>query len=352
MKIAPAQINSFLQKPDPAMRVVLIYGPDAGLVRERAETFAKKLMPDINDPFRTAQLTGAMIAEDPARLRDEMAAQALGGGSRLIRIQAASENIAAALASLLAGPPAASSVLLIEGGDLDKRSKLRALCENDGAAAAIPCYVEEGAQRQRAIADILQAEGLAADRDALALLDNSLPPDRLAMRSELEKLALYVGVKNKTDVVSARSAQSATARTVSLEDVEAIVQDAGAAELDDLIFAVGLGDAKRAALLLDRLLEEQTSPVAILRSAERHFLRLQIARSYVDNGQSAGEAIKKLQPPVFWKYADQMAAQVRRWPAPKIDAALAKLFDAEAAVKRTGAPDEALTSQLLLRLAG
>lgn len=340
MKIAPAQISGFLAKPDPAIRVILIYGPDAGLVRERAEGLAKKIVPDINDPFRTASLTAAAIAEDSARLHDEMAAQALGGGSRLVRIQTASESMAAALASLLGDPPAADSLLLIEGGDLDKRSKLRGLCENDGRAAAIPCYVEEGATRSRAISDILQTENIRADRDALALLADILPPDRMAMRSELEKLALYVG-----------ASKDSLAKTVKLEDVEAIVQDAGSAELDDLIFAVGSGDAKRAALLLDRLLEEQTSSVAILRSAERHFMRLSIARHYVDQGQSAGDAVKKLQPPVFWKYTDSMAAQVRRWNAAKIDAALQRLFEAEATVKRTGTPDEALTAQLLLRLA-
>lgn len=337
MKLAAGQINGFLQKPDPSVRVVLIYGPDAGLVRERAENFAKKLVPDPNDPFRTASLTGTSISEDPVRLHDEMAAQALGGGSRLVRIQTATENMAAALAALLSDPPEAESVLLIEGGDLDKRSKLRGLCESDSRAAAIPCYVEEGSARQHVISDILQAEGLRVDRDALAMLGDSLPPDRMAMRSELEKLALYVGKAN--------------GGVVKLEDVEAIVQDAGSAELDDLIFAVGLGDAKRAALLLDRLLEEQTSAVAILRSAQRHFLRLQIARSYLDQGQNAGEAVKKLQPPVFWKHVDAMAEQVRRWPPAKIDTALTRLFEAEAAVKRTGTPDEALTSQLLLRLA-
>lgn len=336
MKLAAGQINGFLQKPDPSVRVVLIYGPDAGLVRERAETFAKKLVPDINDPFRTASLSGSSIAEDPARLHDEMAAQSLGGGSRLVRIQAATENMAAALAALLNDPPEAESILIIEGGDLDKRSKLRGICEGDHRAAAIPCYVEEGAARQRVITDILQSEGLRIDHDALALLGDILPPDRMAMRSELEKLALYMGSKGAT---------------IKLEDVEAVVQDAGSAELDDLIFAVGSGDARRVATLLDRLLEEQTSPVAILRSAERHFLRLQMARSYVDQGQSASEAVKKLQPPVFWKYVDSMAAQVRRWPAPRIDAALSRLFEAEAAVKRTGTPDEALTAQLMLRLA-
>ena len=337
MKLAAAQINGFLQKPDPSVRVVLIYGPDAGLVRERAEGFAKKVVPDLNDPFRTASLTTSTITEDPARLHDEMAAQALGGGSRLIRIQAASENLASALASLLNDPPQAESILVIEGGDLDKRSKLRALCENDNRAAAIPCYVEEGANRSRAISDILQTEGMKIDRDALALLCDILPPDRMAMRSELEKLAMYVGKANNS--------------TVKIEDVEAIVQDAGSAEIDDLIFAVGSGDARRAATMLDRLLEEQTSAVAILRSAQRHFMRLQIARSYVEQGINPGEAVKKLQPPVFWKFADSMTAQVRRWPMARIEAALARLFEAEAAVKRTGTPDEALTSQLLLRLA-
>lgn len=338
MKLAPAQINGFLQNPDPSVRVVLIYGPDAGLVRERAEHMARKIVPDVNDPFRTAQLSAASLTEDPARLHDEMASQSLGGGSRLVRIQAATESMAKALESLLNDPPQTESVLIIEGGDLDKRSKLRGLCENADRAAAIPCYVEEGPARQRAIADILKNEGHSADRDALSLLADILPPDRMAMRSELEKLALYKGPAN--------------GKPITTDDIEAIVQDAGNAELDDLVFAIGLGDARRAATLLDRLLEEQTSPVALIRSAQRHFMRLHLARSYADQGQSAGDAVKKLQPPVFWKFADQMTAQVRRWPLARIDAALARLYEAEAAVKRTGTPDQALTAQLMLRLAG
>ena len=87
------------------MRVILLYGPDAGLVRERAEALAKKTVTDLQDPFRVALLTGAMIAEDPARLIDEMAAQAFGGGRRLVRVQQAVESLAAPLATLLADLP-------------------------------------------------------------------------------------------------------------------------------------------------------------------------------------------------------------------------------------------------------
>jgi DNA polymerase-3 subunit delta len=336
MKLAFAQINAFLQKPDPAVRVVLFYGPDTGLVRERADTLAKKTVPDINDPFSTASLSAASISEDQARLHDEMAAQAFGGGRRLVRIQQATEGLAASLAALLKDMPASDSFLLIEAGDLEKRSKLRAICENENLAAAIPCYIEEGAARQRIVADILQTEGLKLSRDALAFLSDILPPDRLAMRSELEKLAMYVGK---------------TSTAVTIEDVQAVVQDAGAAELDDLIFAVGSGDSKRVCLLLERLLAEQTAPVAILRAAQRHFLRLQWARHQMDTGINAGEAVKRLQPPVFWKHTETMANQLRRWPANKIELVLTRLFEVEAAVKRTGTPDQAVCAQLLLQMA-
>ena len=268
-----------------------------------------------------------------------MAAQALGGGKRLVRMAQATEGMTAACAAMLNDPPAADSMLLIEAGDLEKRSKLRGVCENEKHAAAIACYVEEGASRSRSISDILQAGGLTASGDALALLANILPPDRMAMRSELDKLVLYMG-KSKTGKAQ-----------VAIEDVRAIVQDAGAAELDDLVFAVGSGDCKRTGLLLDRLLEEQTSPVAILRATQRHFMRLQWARYQMDAGANAGDAVKRLQPPVFWKYADSMASQLRRWPEVKIESALGRLYEAEAAVKRTGAPDEALCARLLLSLA-
>ena len=87
----------FCRNPTPHVRVVLLYGPDAGLVRERADVLAKKIVPDVQDPFRVALLTGAMITEDPARLLDEMAAQALGGGRRLVRIQHAVDGNAVPL---------------------------------------------------------------------------------------------------------------------------------------------------------------------------------------------------------------------------------------------------------------
>jgi DNA polymerase-3 subunit delta len=336
MKLPTSRISSFLNKPDPAVRVILLFGPDAGLVRERASHLAKLIVADPNDPFCAVTLPASSIANDPARLFDEMASVALGGGKRLVRIQNPDEKTAAALAALLSDMPAGDSVLIIEAGELDRKSKLRALCEGDTSlACAVPCYAEDAAARTRTITDILASENIRAAREVVAALADVLPPDRLALRSELEKFAVYVGKGN--------AATSA--------DVRASVQDAGAAELDDLVFAIGAGETKRAAQLIDRLYAEQTSPVALLRAVQRHFMRLQWARAEMDKGIAAPDAVKRLQPPVFWKYESAMTSQLRRWSRVKSERALRKLYDAEAAVKRTGTPDAALCAQTLLGLA-
>ncbi|MGC2522189.1 MAG: DNA polymerase III subunit delta, partial [Stellaceae bacterium] len=85
MKIAPSRVAAFLQRPDPEIRAVLLYGPDAGLVRERADAVARTVCTDLSDPFRVAMLNGAVLAADPARLADEAAQLSLVGGRRVVR---------------------------------------------------------------------------------------------------------------------------------------------------------------------------------------------------------------------------------------------------------------------------
>src|SRR3546814_21168296 len=93
MKIAPARADAFARKPDPAVRAVLVYGPDAGLVRERADLLANSVVPDLQDPFLVAELTGHMLRKDPARPAAEVAAMDVTGGRRVGRVRGAPDTI-------------------------------------------------------------------------------------------------------------------------------------------------------------------------------------------------------------------------------------------------------------------
>ena len=102
MKIAFRDIEGFVRQPNPAVRVILVYGPDQGLMRERAQMMAKSVVSDLNDPFNVAVLSGEMLKGDPARLNDEANAMSMMGGKRLVRVEGAGDSVSALVKDYLA----------------------------------------------------------------------------------------------------------------------------------------------------------------------------------------------------------------------------------------------------------
>ena len=69
--IKASDVDRFIAKPDPRLPIVLVYGPDAGLVRERVDALVKASVDDPNDPFAFVRIEGEDLAGNPSRLVDE-----------------------------------------------------------------------------------------------------------------------------------------------------------------------------------------------------------------------------------------------------------------------------------------
>src|SRR6201986_4598182 len=93
-------IDAFLARPDPARPIILLYGPDAGLVRERADALLKSAVDDLNDPFSMVKLDGDELSAEPSRLVDEALTVPLFGGRRAIRVRAGSPRFSQGRAQL------------------------------------------------------------------------------------------------------------------------------------------------------------------------------------------------------------------------------------------------------------
>ena len=74
---------------------MLVYGPDAGLVRERVDALVKASVDDPNDPFAFVRIEGEDLSANPSRLVDEAHTVPLFGGRRAVLVKAGSRNIAA-----------------------------------------------------------------------------------------------------------------------------------------------------------------------------------------------------------------------------------------------------------------
>lgn len=335
MKLQGKGIDAFVRAPDPRVRAVLLYGPDTGLVKERAEVIGRHVVADLNDPFRVGNLATRAIAEDPARLVDEVAALAMTGGRRLVRVRDADESVAPAFTGLLDAMPPGDTLVVLEAGDLPARSRLRALFEASPIAAALPAYVEDEASLGAVIADLLRGHRLTADPDAITFLSGNLVGDRLVARGEIEKLALYMLGRSR----------------VTLEDAIACVGDSGEPDPDEPVWSAADGDFAGLDRSLRRLFAEGASAVAILRAAQRHFQRLHMVAGSVAGGRSPDAAVEALKPPVFYKLRSRFVGQARRWNANLVRQALERLLDTEAEVKRTGMPDETLCARVLFQIA-
>ncbi|ABC24423.1 DNA polymerase III subunit delta [Rhodospirillum rubrum] len=334
MKLTGQAIDGFLRKPDPKIRCVLVYGPDEGLVRERLEQLARTVVADPKDPFRITDLSGDDLRADPARLADEAAALAFGGGRRLVRLRQMTDQHAPRLKAFVEAP-VGEALVLVQGGDLTARSALRKLFEGASAAAALPCYADEGRSLETLVRATLAEARLAAAPEVIDYLVANLGGDRGVSRSELAKLVTYCG----------------KATSVSLDDALACVGDSAQIGLDMLTNAVAEGDSATALRALDRLGQEGMATVALLRGLTRHFTRLHLVAGLIAGGTSVDQALAALKPPVMFKLAPRFRSQVQRWSAERLAQALDLLLDAEIDAKSSGLPERALVERLLLRLA-
>ncbi len=334
MKLSGRRVDAFLARPDQAVRAVLVYGADTGLVEERIETLARSVVPDARDPFRIGRIAGPKLLADPAILGDEAAAIALGGGRRVIHIEGATEACAPVLERFLADAMG-DALVLVAAESLGPRSALRRLFEETENAAALPCYMDEGEGLARVIRETLGAHKIAPDAEAVAWLAEHLGADRRVTRSELEKLALYLGQPGR----------------LRLEDAMACVGDASALSLDDLTLAAADGDHAQAQRALDKVFAEGTQPVQALRALARHFKRLHLLAGEIASGKTVQAAIDGLKPKPYFRLADRLRAQAGRWSAERAAGALELLLAAEIDAKTTGMPAETLCSRAVMQIA-
>jgi DNA polymerase III subunit delta len=329
-----SDIDSFVARPDSARPVVLVFGPDAGLVRERAEALVRASVDDPKDPFQLARLDGDDLAGTPTRLIEEVSTVPLFGGRRAVWVKAGGRNIAPAVEPLLASP-APDCRVVIEAGDLKRSAPLRAICERSKHAVALPCYPDAERDLVRLIDTELRAEGLAISTDARSALVPLLGGDRLASRHEIRKLALFARGKAR----------------VELDDVMAVVADASTLALDGLIDAAFAGRTGELEAQFGKARTAGTAAGTIVSAALRQVAQLHRARLAVDEGASVGQAMEGIQPFVHFSRKAAVETALRNWTSARLERAMTQLAEAALETRKQPALAEVIAQRTLLALA-
>ncbi len=325
--------DAALRRIEPRIAVVLIYGPDSGLVAERARRLAEATVADPSDPFQLVKLDGDSIASDPARLADEAGTIGLFGGKRAIWVRPTSKNLAPAIEAVLAAP-GEDALVVIEAGDLNKTSPLRTLCEKSPRALAVPCYSDSDADIGTVIDNSFRQAGLTVTRDVRAVLIDSLGGDRLATRGEIDKLILYCHGRQE----------------VTTDDLDAVLSDVSGLAVDQVVDAAFSGSSADADGAYRRLLQEGSHPSVILGALLRHAMALLPFRSEVETGTPPGIALQAWRG-LHFKRKRAVEGHLSAW---RVEALISHVERIQAAIletRRTPELAEAVASRTIIEIA-
>ncbi|MDX3928400.1 MAG: DNA polymerase III subunit delta [Shinella sp.] len=294
-----------------SMRLFLIYGPDRGLVSERAAALATASGISLTDPFSLIKLDVAEVTQQPGRLLDEANSIGLFGGDRLVWIRgAANEKPLCDAFELLTRDPPPGCMVIVEAGDLKKGSGMRKIAESSKNAMAIPCYADDSRALNALIDQELAAEDLRMTPTARQRLIETIGGDRLASRNEIRKLVLYCRGK----------------QMVEEEDVADIVGDASAISTDDAVDAVLKGDRDGFMHAIQKITASKTPIFLVLQGCLRQFQLLDLMKAEMEEKRlPAAQVIAALGRHLHFRRKPVVENALKNWSAPAIQREMQRL---------------------------
>ena len=321
-----------LRRLDPGVRLVLLYGADTSASADLARGLTRQFADG------AVTIAAATLGGDPAALIAAASEIPMFGGPRVIRVDDAGEDVLPAVAQVLDARVTGSPVVIVAGA-LKKGSKLVARVEAAPDAVAVVSYLPDAGATIAVVGEIAAEYGLRLSRDAAGALAQATGGDRGIVRQEIVKLALFV------------DATPATPVSAEMADVAAIGADFADADFGALVDGVAGGVPVVVGRQLAEFAAGAVSGIPLLRVVAKRFWLLLDLRAAVDGGASVATAVEGARPPIFFKERSAVGAQLARWRTPAIRAALARLLDAERAIKRSGSAGDVAVDQLLLALA-
>jgi DNA polymerase-3 subunit delta len=296
-------------------------------VREWAVTRFSLREHDLDTILQQAQ-TLPMLAPRQVVLAGEM--------ERLEKLSEDSREAAiAALASYL-DDPAPFTVLVFEAARLDERMKLAKLLYEKATVVRVELNEKDPEAKILVAATLTQKmahdAGVAIDPEAAAQLADCLDGSLAVIRTEVEKLAAYVG----------------EVKRITPADVEAVVVAAKKYSVWQLAEILVSGQRPRALAFLDSVLREGEEPAGIVGALAwmyRKLLEAQELSTHTNKFQAAGRL--RMRPDM----AELAIRQSRAIPRERLLAGIEALADADSTLKSgLGASNRAVMEFLLTQL--
>ena len=207
---------------------------------------------------------------------------------------------------------------VIIADDAKAANHIRILFENDKNLASVGCYSDNEVGVRNLVKSFFESKNKYISKEALEYMISNSSSDRLVVLSELEKLFLYVHDKGR----------------IELEDVSEALSGQINFEIDKLCFYFIKKEFDKYFDLLDKTLKnDKVESIIIVRSLIKYYNNFYTVKK---SDLGLDEAIKKLNPPIFFSYLNDFKLMEKRLTLDEVVNTLQRLLYVELNIKKDG----------------
>ncbi|CCF78403.1 DNA polymerase III delta subunit [Wolbachia endosymbiont of Onchocerca ochengi] len=329
MRITPSKIKKFLEKPD-ALSGVLIYGSD----NNRVDFFAQEVIASLNE-YSVQVMDFAIVDKSPGLLSSELVNISMFTNKKLIKLININRGISKELKNVLNYNTNGHYVVMV-ASDLPYNSTTKGYMESSKNFGVIACYKDSNSNPCDIILNYLKRNGIKYTTEIIYHLQSYFKYSNLPIYSELEKLVLYLGER----------------KDLKPADIELCLSTSSNSyvTLNNLFSAIANRDMAQFIKVSDTLiLQENFSPIALIRIISNYFLHLENVLLLIQSGMNEQAAINQLHPPLLFKQLRSFKSHLKIFQLLELKKFIEKLISLEITCK-TNDLDHRMIFQHILQI--
>ncbi len=308
MKIKAYEIKDLVEREKYAG--YLVYGQNKGLVREKSQTIINSYK---NDETEIIKFENDELISEPGKLSNEFNTFSLTAKKKILHILNTKDNLTEIITNTVIDDQASTNLTVFETGELTPRSKLRKFFEKEKHLGILACYFDTEQDVKGLIETTFKKEDMLINTDISLLIAKHLGNERHIIKSELEKIILYL--KDKKEFKA--------------EDILKCLGQNEDFGFDNLNYNLCDGNVVKLDKIINQLYLQGISPIALLRSVDKHFQKILFVNQKIDSGINLNESFSKLKPPIFFLYINQFKNQVKKWKTSLCYKAIERIMETE-----------------------
>ena len=306
----------------------LIYGENEGLKTELVNSLKKQFVGKIENYDET------QIMYNKDLFYEKLFNQSLFEKEKIIIINRCSEKILDIIEELI--EKKISDIKIILNADvLEKKSKLRNLFEKNKELIIIPTYKDTSITLIEIAKKFFNNYKISISQETINLLVNRCNGNRGHLKSELDKILLYMENKNN----------------INLEEIYKLTNLAENFSINELVDNSLSKNSQKTAEILNESNYKTEDGILILRTFLQKAKRL-LKLYETQNGSGNFEnLVNNYMPPIFWKDKPIVKKQLECWTKSRIKDLIFKINKTEIFLKKNSSNTLILVSNLIYEVA-